>query len=50
MYLLANSDLIKEKSDNEAKEILSDIAYEYLQMGLHHKAVLVMKEIILLKM
>jgi tetratricopeptide (TPR) repeat protein len=34
-------------NDVESKEILSDIAYEYLQMGLHHKAVGVMKEILL---
>jgi tetratricopeptide (TPR) repeat protein len=32
--------------DNESKEILSDIAYEYLQLRLHNKAVNVMKEIL----
>ena len=50
-YPLVSEDYIDQafslcSVDNEAKEILSDIAYEYLQMGLHHKAVLVMKEII----
>ncbi|MBM78931.1 MAG: hypothetical protein CL846_10665 [Crocinitomicaceae bacterium] len=32
--------------DDNSKDILSEIAYEYLQMGLHQKAVLVMKEIL----
>lgn len=35
------------RNENESKEILSDIAYEYLQMGLHTKAVHAMKEILL---